>query len=1324
MTMLIKNLRGAPALSDFRVKKLLAQCEQLQLPVNDIYAEFAHFAQLNEELSASEENVLQQLLTYGPTIEEHQPAGLFLLVTPRPGTISPWSSKSTDIAHNCGLAKIARLERGIAYYVTLQSGVELSSSQEAQLNALLHDRMMESIFNDFAQASQLFASSEPGELTAIDIESGGKKALVDANIELGLALAEDEVNYLFENFTKLGRNPHDIELYMFAQANSEHCRHKIFNAAWTIDGIEQEKSLFKMIRNTHEVNPDYVLSAYKDNAAVMVGNKGGRFFPNPQTNVYGYNHEDIQILMKVETHNHPTAISPYPGAATGSGGEIRDEGATGIGSKPKAGLVGFSVSNLRIPEFVQPWETDFGKPSRIVTAFDIMMEGPLGGAAFNNEFGRPAILGYFRTYEEEVNSFNGKEVRGYHKPIMLAGGLGNIRDEHVQKREIIVGANLIALGGPAMNIGLGGGAASSMASGQSAESLDFASVQRENPEMERRCQEVIDKCWQLGEENPIAFIHDVGAGGLSNAFPELVADGGRGGVFELRKVPNDERSMAPHEIWCNESQERYVIAVSDKNLAAFEQICARERAPYAVVGRATEEEHLTVTDSHFSDNEKLNTPIDLPLDVLLGKTPKIYKNVKTATAEGDSLDLSTVTLSDAADRILSLPTVAEKTFLITIGDRSVTGMVNRDQMVGPWQVPVADCGVTASALDSYHGEAMSLGERTPVALLNFGASARLAVAESLMNIAGTDIAGSDGDRLNRIKLSANWMSPAGHPGEDAGLYEAVKAIGEELCPALGLTIPVGKDSMSMKTKWDENGTEKSVTSPMSLIITAFGAVEDIRKTVTPELRTDKGETRLVAIDLSQGKKRLGGSCLAQVYKQLGNETPDVDNAETLKGFFNAMQTLVRAEKVIAYHDISDGGLFTTVTEMAFAGHTGVDIDISKLSNGASDDLATLFNEELGGVIQIRESDVDAIHAVLAEHGVLDCCTDIGRLNNEDTIRFSRNGEVVLENSRTYYRTVWAQTTYRMQSLRDNPECAQQEHDVKFDTEDPGLNTELTFDINEDIVSDLIVKDAQNSSNGIANPRVAILREQGVNSHVEMAAAFDRAGFVAIDVHMSDILSGRTDLADFNGLVACGGFSYGDVLGAGEGWAKSILFNANAREMFKTFFERETTFTLGVCNGCQMLSNLKDIIPGSEHWPHFVQNKSERFEARFSLVEIQESPSVLFKGMEGSRMPIAVSHGEGHAEFSSDEAIDAANNSGTVSMRYVNNYGDVTETYPANPNGSVDGITSLTTTDGRVTIMMPHPERVFRTVANSWHPDSWGEDSPWVRMFRNARAFIG
>ena len=1319
MSMLMKTLRGAPALSDFRISKLLNQCSELQLPVTDIYAEFSHFAHISEQLNSEETEVLQQLLKYGPTIEEHEPVGQLLLVTPRPGTISPWSSKSTDIAKNCGLSKIIRLERGLSYYVSTENSSPLTTAQQSTLNNLLHDRMMETIFNDLNDATALFASAEPGELTSIDIENGGKNALIQANVELGLALADDEVNYLFENFTKLGRNPHDIELYMFAQANSEHCRHKIFNADWTIDGVKQPKSLFKMIRNTHEVNPDFVLSAYKDNAAVMVGNKGGRFFPNPETNVYGYHHEDIQILMKVETHNHPTAISPYPGAATGSGGEIRDEGATGIGSKPKAGLVGFSVSNLRIPNFEQPWETDFGKPDRIVSAFDIMMEGPLGGAAFNNEFGRPAILGYFRTYEEQVNSFNGSEVRGYHKPIMLAGGLGNIRDEHVQKREIVVGAHLIALGGPAMNIGLGGGAASSMASGQSAENLDFASVQRENPEMERRCQEVIDKCWQLGEQNPIAFIHDVGAGGLSNAFPELVSDGGRGGVFELRNVPNDERSMTPHEIWCNESQERYVIAVSDENLETFKQICARERAPFAVVGRATEEEHLTVTDAHFAGNETLDTPIDLPLDVLLGKTPKIFKDVVSQTAAGDKLVVADITLSDAADRVLSLPTVAEKTFLITIGDRSVTGMVNRDQMVGPWQVPVADCGVTASALDSYHGEAMSLGERTPVALLNFGASARLAVAESLTNIAGTDI----GD-LNRIKLSANWMSPAGHPGEDAGLYEAVKAIGEELCPALGLTIPVGKDSMSMKTQWQENGEDKSVTSPMSLIITAFGAVEDIRKTVTPQLRTDLGDTRIVAIDLSKGKNRLGGSCLAQVYKQLGNETPDVDSPEVLKGFFNAMQTLVRDEKLIAYHDRSDGGLFTSVVEMAFAGHTGVDIDLTALTSESGNDVDVLFNEELGAVIQIRESDVDAIHSVLAEHGVLDYCTDIGRINNEDTLRFTRDGAVVLENSRTYYRTLWAQTTFRMQSLRDNPECAQQEHDVKYDTEDPGLNVELSFDINEDIVAELIAKDAQGANHTVSNPRIAILREQGVNSHVEMAAAFDRAGFIAIDVHMSDILSGRTDLADFNGLVACGGFSYGDVLGAGEGWAKSILFNKNAKAMFKAFFEREDTFSLGVCNGCQMLSNLKEIIPGAQAWPRFVQNKSERFEARFSLVEIQENPSIFFDGMAGSRMPIAVSHGEGRAEFSSDDAIDAANESGTVAMRYVDNYGHITETYPANPNGSPDGITALTTTDGRVTIMMPHPERVFRTVANSWHPDEWQEDSPWVRMFRNARKFIG
>jgi phosphoribosylformylglycinamidine synthase len=1309
MAMLMKTLNGAVALSDFRTQQLLTQCVELKLPVTDIYAQFVHFAHISEEFTTEEFQVLQQLLKYGPTIEEHAPQGQLLLVTPRPGTISPWSSKSTDIAHNCGLDKLIRLERGICYHI---SGAQLSLAQQGQLNALLHDRMMESVFSNMDQAKSLFASAQPASLNTIDILNGGREALVKANISLGLALAEDEIDYLLKNFTELRRNPTDIELYMFAQANSEHCRHKIFNADWTIDGQAQPKSLFKMIKNTYEVNSDYVLSAYKDNAAVMVGNQGGRFFADAESKVYGYHFEDIQILMKVETHNHPTAISPYPGAATGSGGEIRDEGATGIGSKPKAGLVGFSVSNLRIPGFEQQWETDFGKPSRIVSALDIMLEGPLGGAAFNNEFGRPNILGYFRTYEEQVNSFNGVEVRGYHKPIMLAGGLGNIRDNHVQKREICVGANLIALGGPAMNIGLGGSAASSMASGQSSEQLDFASVQRENPEMERRCQEVIDRCWQLGEDNPIAFIHDVGAGGLSNAFPELVADGGRGGHFELRNVPNDELSMSPLEIWCNESQERYVMAVSDENLATFSAICERERAPFAVVGRATEALHLTLTDAHFSDAQGTSKPIDLSLDLLLGNTPKMHRDVTSKSAAGNELQLQDVTLSDAAQRILSLPTVAEKTFLITIGDRSVTGMVNRDQMVGPWQVPVADCGVTAAALDSYHGEAMSLGERTPVALLNYGASARLAVAEALTNIAAADI----GD-LNRIKLSANWMAAADHPGEDAGLYEAVKAIGEELCPALGLTIPVGKDSMSMKTKWQQDGEEKSVTSPLSLVITAFGAVRDIRKTVTPQLRTDLGETCIVAIDLSGGKNRLGGSCLAQVYKQLGTQTPDVDDPAVLKGFFNAMQTLVAQGKLLAYHDRSDGGLFTTVAEMAFAGHTGVDIDISNLKG---DDLSVLFHEELGAVFQILESDVEAVHSVLEQHNVLDLCTDIGRINNEDIIRFSRDGKEVLANSRTYYRIAWAQTTYKMQSLRDNPECAQQEHDVKFDTEDPGLNVQLTYDINQDIAADLIATDAKNNT----PPKVAILREQGVNSHVEMAAAFDRAGFIAVDVHMSDVLGGRVDLADFSGLVACGGFSYGDVLGAGEGWAKSILFNGKAREMFKTFFHRSNTFSLGVCNGCQMLSNLKEIIPGAQGWPRFVQNKSERFEARFSLVEIQPSPSVLFDDMVGSYMPIAVSHGEGRTEFDSDQALDNANNSGTVAMRFVDNYAQVTETYPANPNGSSDGITALTTTDGRVTIMMPHPERVFRTVANSWHPDDWQEDSPWVRMFRNARKFVG
>ncbi|CAM3742521.1 MULTISPECIES: phosphoribosylformylglycinamidine synthase [Pseudoalteromonas] len=1291
-------LRGAPALSDFRVQKILARCQQAQLPVTNVYAEYAHFADLTAELSSDEQTKLEKLLTYGPTIAEHTPAGTLVLVTPRPGTISPWASKATDIAHNCGLAQVHRVERGIAYYVE----GDLNAEQLSQVAALLHDRMTEATHGAMDDAAKLFRTDAPSPMSSVDILGGGREALATANVEQGFALADDEIDYLVENFQKLGRNPNDIELFMFAQANSEHCRHKIFNADWTIDGIEQPKSLFKMIKNTYEHNPENVLSAYKDNAAVMTGSKAGRFFPNAEGE-YAYHQENIEILMKVETHNHPTAIAPFSGAATGSGGEIRDEGATGRGSKPKAGLVGFTVSNLRIPGYEQPWETDFGKPGRIVNALDIMIDGPLGGAAFNNEFGRPNLLGYFRTYEEQVNSHNGVEVRGYHKPIMLAGGLGNIRSEHVQKGEIPVGAKLIALGGPAMNIGLGGGAASSMASGQSNEDLDFASVQRENPEMERRCQEVIDKCWQLGDANPIAFIHDVGAGGLSNAFPELVNDGGRGGKFQLRDIPNDEPGMAPHEIWCNESQERYVLAVAVEDFDRFEAICKRERAQYAVIGEATEERHLTVADSHFDNN-----PVDLPLDVLLGKAPKMHREAHSLKATSEALDTAKIDIADAAQRLLRLPTIAEKTFLITIGDRSVTGLVARDQMVGPWQVPVANCAVTAATYDTYHGEAMSLGERTPAALLNYGASARLAVAESLTNIACANIGG-----LENIKLSANWMAAAGHPGEDAGLYEAVKAVGEELCPALGLTIPVGKDSMSMKTQWDENGEQKSVTAPLSLIITAFGRVEDVRKTVTPQLRTDKGETSLILVDLGAGKNRMGASSLAQVYKQLGDVTPDVDSPELLKGFYNAMQALVADNKLLAYHDRSDGGLFTTVAEMAFAGHTGVTVNLDELTGS---DIEVLYNEELGAVIQVANSDLDAVNAVFAEHGIAAISHAIGSLNGDDTVVFNRAGNTVLSNTRTELRTIWAETTYQMQARRDNPDCAKQEFDAKFDAKDPGLNVKLNFDLNEDVAAPYIATGAK--------PKMAILREQGVNSHLEMAAAFNRAGFAAVDVHMSDILEGRLSLEEFKGLVACGGFSYGDVLGAGEGWAKSILFNDMARDQFQSFFERQDSFSLGVCNGCQMLSTLKELIPGTEHWPRFVTNKSERFEARFSLVEVQENPSVFFNGMAGSRMPIAVSHGEGHAEFADGAAVKAALESGTVAVKFVDNYGNPTTQYPANPNGSPEGITGITSTDGRATVMMPHPERVFRAVANSWHPDEWSEDSPWMRMFRNARKNVG
>lgn len=1294
-------LRGAPALSAFRHGKLLDQLTSKVPAVTGLYAEFAHFADVDGTLSADERQVLARLLEYGPSVPVQEPAGRLFLIIPRFGTISPWSSKASDIARNCGLGRIRRLERGVAYYV---SG-DLTEADQVAVATLLHDRMTQVVVDSMEAAAPLFSQAEPRPLTAVDVLGGGRAALEQANQDLGLALAEDEIDYLVKAFNELGRNPHDIELMMFAQANSEHCRHKIFNASWDIDGEAQDKSLFGMIKNTYQMHSEGVLSAYKDNASVIEGFTAGRFFPNPETREYGFNKEPVHILMKVETHNHPTAIAPFPGASTGSGGEIRDEGATGRGAKPKAGLTGFTVSNLNIPGFVQPWEKPYGKPERIVSALDIMIEGPLGGAAFNNEFGRPALNGYFRTFEQAVDSPRGEEVRGYHKPIMLAGGLGNIREEHVQKGEISVGAKLIVLGGPAMLIGLGGGAASSMATGASSADLDFASVQRENPEMERRCQEVIDRCWQLGAQNPIKFIHDVGAGGISNALPELINDGGRGGRFELRDVPNDEPGMAPHEIWCNESQERYVLSVDAADFETFKAICERERCPFAVVGEATAEPQLTVTDRHFG-----NTPVDMPLNVLLGKPPRMHRSVTREAEQGDDFAASEVVIGEALERVLRHPAVASKSFLITIGDRTITGLVARDQMVGPWQVPVADCAVTATSFDVYTGEAMAMGERTPLALLDAPASGRMAIGETITNLAAARI-----EKLSDIKLSANWMAAAGHPGEDARLYDTVKAVGMELCPQLGLTIPVGKDSMSMKTRWQEEGVDKSVTAPLSLVISGFAPVQDIRRTLTPQLRMDKGDTDLILIDLGRGQNRMGGSILAQVYTRIGQQAPDLDDAEDLKAFFAVIQGLNADGHLLAYHDRSDGGLLTTVLEMAFAGHCGLNLSLDALADEASELPAVLFNEELGAVIQVRRDDTAEVLAQFSAAGLGDCIAVIGQPVNSAAVEIRFNGQSVFSGERRLLQRQWAETSYRIQRLRDNAECADQEFDLLLEEDNPGLHVKLSYDVNQDIAAPCIKKGVR--------PQVAILREQGVNGQVEMAAAFDRAGFSAIDVHMSDILAGRVDLEVFKGLVACGGFSYGDVLGAGEGWAKSILFNARARDAFQAFFERKDSFALGVCNGCQMMSNLHELIPGTESWPHFVRNRSEQFEARVAMVQVQESASILLQGMAGSRMPIAIAHGEGHAEFESEEALLQADLSGTVALRYVDNHGKVTEAYPANPNGSPRGITGLTSRDGRVTIMMPHPERVFRAVQNSWRPDEWQEDGAWMRMFRNARVWV-
>ncbi len=1293
-------LGGSAALSAFRIEKLLDLARRACPGVAGLRAMQIYFIAVESTLSGGEQRRLEQLLGSAAQAPEHQADEHLLLVVPRIGTISSWSSKATDIAHNCGLANVQRIERGIAYYVRMADHAPLSDAHSAALGTVLHDRMLESVLSSLDDAEDLFSDAQPRPLTRIDIISGGREALERANLDMGLALSADEIDYLLENFLLLERNPSDVELMMFAQANSEHCRHKIFNADWVLDGKAQERSLFAMIKNTHHAHPGGVLSAYSDNAAVLQGQRAARFFPDPATREYRTHHEDAHILIKVETHNHPTAISPFPGAATGSGGEIRDEGATGRGSKPKAGLTGYSVSNLRIPGAEQVWEKDYGKPGHIASALQIMLEAPLGACAFNNEFGRPGIAGYFRTYEQEVDTPHGKQLRGYHKPVMIAGGLGNIRTADVHKHDIPGGAQLVVLGGPAMLIGLGGGAASSMASGQSAEHLDFASVQRGNPEMQRRCQEVIDQCWQLGAANPILSIHDVGAGGLSNALPELVHGSSRGARIELRMVQSDDPGLSPLEIWCNEAQERYVLAIAQQHIDAFTRLCERERCPCAVVGEAIAEHEpqLIVGDGHFD-----NDPVSMPLDVLLGKPPKMLRDVHHLSMHRSELDTRRIDVQEAALRVLRLPAVASKKFLITIGDRSVTGLIARDQMVGPWQVPVADAGVTLADYHGYAGEAMAMGERSPIAVLNAAASARMAVGEALTNIAAVAI-----NALGDVKLSANWMAAAGFPGEDAGLFDAVKAVGMELCPALGIAIPVGKDSMSMKTVWMQDG-KKVMTAPLSVVISAFAPVSDVRKTCTPQLRTDCGATDLILIDLGKGQNRVGGSALAQVYGVTGQHVPDVDNPQTLKAFFEVIQKLHQRGLMLAYHDRSDGGLFACVCEMAFAGHTGVNIALDGLGE---DSVAALFNEELGALVQVRRQDTDTVMHWLREAGLAKHSYVLGTLSSDDQISFTHAQREIFAGSRVNLQRVWAETSWRMQALRDHPGCAQQEYDALLDTHDPGLSAQLTFVPDENIAAPFIAEGVR--------PRVAILREQGVNGHVEMAAAFDRAGFTAVDVHMSDILDGSVNLRDFKGLAACGGFSYGDVLGAGTGWARSILFSARARDEFQVFFQREDSFGLGVCNGCQMMSSLRELIPGATHWPRFVRNTSDQFEARVAMVEVQASPSVFFQGMAGSRMPIAIAHGEGRAQFNQEHAMPP----GLVALRFIDNYGKTTETYPANPNGSPQGITALTTTDGRFTIMMPHPERVFRAVQNSWHPQTWGEDAPWLRMFRNARVYVG
>jgi phosphoribosylformylglycinamidine synthase len=1293
------SLFGAPALSQFRLDHLLRSLQAQDPRVTTLSSRWLHFVDDSRPLTDSELGLLGKLLTYGSRIAAPEDRGQRILVTPRVGTESPWSSKATDIVHVCGLDAVTRVERGTLYFIA--STAALQPEDLRKLAAHLHDRMTESVWIDSIDPKGLFHGAAARPLRLVLLSAEGHAAVERANKEWGLALSAEEIDYLVAAFGQLKRDPTDVELMMFAQANSEHCRHKIFNAEFTVDGIAQPLSLFAMIRATHAKNSRGVLSAYRDNAAVIEGNLATRFFPNPLTNRYGGTAERADILMKVETHNHPTAISPFPGAATGAGGEIRDEGATGTGAKPKAGLTGYSVSNLKIPGMLQAWEGDFGKPDRIASALDIMIAAPLGAAAFNNEFGRPNTCGYFRTFEQRERESGRAVIRGYHKPIMIAGGLGNVRPGDVEKKDVVVGAALIVLGGPSMLIGLGGGAASSVGSGQSSSDLDFASVQRGNPEIQRRAQEVIDRCWAMGDRNPILLIHDVGAGGLSNALPEAIAHSRRGGRIDLRKIPSAESELSPMELWCNEAQERYVLALAPGSVPAFAAICERERCPYAVVGEITADGRLLVNDALLSA-----IPVDMPIDVLLGRTPRMSRVVASAPKIAAPLSTAGSTIGESLDRLLSLPAIADKSFLITIGDRSVGGMISRDQMVGPWQVPVADVAVSLNSFDGYGGEAMAMGERTPVAVLNAPASGRLAVSEAITNILAADIR-----RLDDIRLSANWMAACGEPGEDADLYATVRAVSVELCVSLGLTIPVGKDSLSMKTAWRDAAGEHSVIAPVSLIVSAFAPVEDARATLTPQLDLSQ-PSRLLLIDLGGGKDRLGGSCWAQVHAKSGGEPADLDSPRLLLELFGALCELKDRRVALAYHDRSDGGVLLTVLEMAFASRCGLAIDLGKVA----DPIAACFAEELGAVLQVPSARVPEAFDVLARHGLAALTRDIGEPRAGALVQLHIDGRMAFSASRLDLHRRWSEVSFRIQEMRDNPACAREEHSRLAEEGDPGLHASLSYDPGEDVAAPLI-------STG-ARPTIAILREQGVNSQTEMAAVFTRAGFDAYDVHMTDILGGRVRLSRFHGLVACGGFSYGDVLGAGGGWAKSILHNSLAREEFAAFFERSGTFTLGVCNGCQMLSALKELIPGAEGWPRFVRNRSEQYEARLALVRVAASRSVLMSGMQESVLPIAVAHGEGQAEFDSGSSAASLISRRQVTLQYVDHRDQPTEKYPFNPNGSALGLAGLCSADGRVTSVMPHPERVFRTVQNSWSPKEWAEDGGWMRLFRNARLFVG